>query len=139
MAGSDTLLFGLLSGRASWLTQRQALLAQNVANADTPGWKPLDLQPAKFDELLARGLGQARALGLAQTDAGHLVGAARNVSAGGARKTDGFESAPDGNAVVLPEQLEKMATTQLDYELTTNLYKRYVGLMKTALGTSSQG
>ena len=139
MAGSDTLLFGLLSGRASWLTQRQALLAQNVANADTPGWKPLDLQPAKFDELLARGMGQARALSLAQTDAGHLVARARDVSADGARKTDGFESAPDGNAVVLPEQLEKMATTQLDYELTTNLYKRYVGLMKTALGSNNQG
>ena len=138
MAGSDTLLFGLLSGRASWLTQRQALLAQNVANADTPGWKPLDLKPARFEELVRQGMGRTRAVALAQTDAGHLVAPKREMDAGEARQVAGFETAPDGNAVVLPEQLEKMAHTQLDYELTTNLYKRYVGLMKTALG-SNQG
>ena len=48
---------------------------------------------------------------------------------------DGYETAPSGNAVVLDEQMGKLAETQLDYELTTNLYRRQVGLIKTALGT----
>ena len=54
------------------------------------------------------------------------------------RRVDGYETAPAGNAVVLDEQMGKLAETQLDYELTTNLYRRQVGMLKTALG-SSQG
>lgn len=134
MVSGQTALFGLLSGRARWLSQREAVLAQNVANADTPGYRPQDLKPADFDDLVRRGRGSGKPIGVARTATLHLAGtAARSLT--GADEVDGFETAPDGNAVVLPEQLEKMSHTQLDYELTTNLYKRYLGLMRTALGT----
>ena len=36
-------LFGLLKGKLGYLNQRQRLIAQNVANADTPGYAPTDL------------------------------------------------------------------------------------------------
>ena len=38
------LLFDLISAKTAWLGQRQALLGQNVANADTPGFRPRDLR-----------------------------------------------------------------------------------------------
>lgn len=37
-------LFGLMGRRMAWLTQRQMVLSQNIANADTPGYKPKDLR-----------------------------------------------------------------------------------------------
>ena len=47
-------LFDLISARSTWLGQRQAVLGQNVAHADTPGYLPRDLEPLGFDGLLAR-------------------------------------------------------------------------------------
>lgn len=134
MAAVESTLFGLLSGKTRWLTQRHALLAQNVANADTPDYRPRDLREAGFEQLMREAGGGARGLGLATTAATHFVGTSTAATSLDERRVDGFEISPSGNAVVLPEQMEKMAHTQLGYELTTNLYRRYVALMKTALG-----
>jgi flagellar basal body rod protein FlgB len=41
---------------------------------------------------------------------------------------------PSGNGVELPEQLQKMAQTELDHRVTTSLYRSYVGMLRTALG-----
>ena len=54
------VLFDLISARAGWLAQRQAVLGQNVANADTPGFRPLDLAPASFERLLQGGWARSR-------------------------------------------------------------------------------
>lgn len=138
MPAVDSTLFGLLSSKSRWLTQRQTLLAQNVANSDTPGYRPWDMRPAGFDELMRSAGGMPAGLSLATTSEAHLGVDVTTGAAFADRPVDGFETAPAGNAVVLPEQLAKMAHTQLDFELTTNLYRRYVALMKTALG-SNQG
>ncbi len=132
-------LFDLLSARTRYLTRRGAVLTQNVANADTPDYKPLDLRPAGARELLAqRRAAGPGAVAVARTQPAHLAGAAPAPTDNPrARTTDGFETAPSGNAVVLDEQLEKLGETQLGYELATNLYRRHVGLLKTALGTGA--
>ena len=41
----DIPLFAMLRGRLGYLSQRQQVIAQNVANADTPGFTPTDLKP----------------------------------------------------------------------------------------------
>jgi flagellar basal-body rod protein FlgB len=132
-------LFELLSGWAAWLAERQGVLSRNVANADTPGFRPLDLAPASFEQLLRHGSGPAMpAVAMARTAVGHLAGSATAAPAAGASfrpvKAGSYEVAPSGNAVVLPEQLQKMAQTELDYQLTTNLYRRFLGMTRTALG-----
>ena len=118
------LLFDLISTRQRWLGQREAVLGQNVANADTPDYRPLDLKPASFRELLGWRLGPTLAVQLARTQPLHVAGAVPRAAEARARRVEGFETAPSGNAVVLDEQLQKLAQTQLDYELTTNLYRR---------------
>jgi flagellar basal-body rod protein FlgB len=45
-----------------------------------------------------------------------------------------YEVAPDGNAVVLEEQSAKAAQTALDFQLTSNLYRKYLGMVRVALG-----
>jgi flagellar basal-body rod protein FlgB len=128
------VLFDLISGRANWLSQRQAVLSRNVANADTPGYRPHDLEPATAAQLARRDGLAARRVEPARASPAHL--AAEPAAAGDFRdgKVASFETTPSGNAVVLPEQLQKMASTELDHQLATSLYRRYVGLLRTALG-----
>lgn len=129
------LLYDLLATRTRWLTQRQAVLTQNVANADTPDYRPLDLRPGSFGDLLARRVSGQRGVVLAATRADHLAGAAPRGAEARARRMAAAEVSPSGNAVVLDEQLRELARTQLEHEMAANLYRRHVGLVKTALGS----
>ena len=140
MSPARGVLFELISGRAAWLGQRQAVLTHNLANADTPDFRPQDLKPADFAALLRAQRAAARpgALGLVRTAARHIE-APHGPQASAqfrAQKVDAYETAPSGNAVVIPEQLQKIAQTDLDFQLTTNLYRRYVGMVRTALGVA---
>jgi len=67
------LLFDLISARAGWLSQRQAVLGQNVANADTPGFRPHVLKPATFAGLLGQARGPAGALEPVLTSPAHMA------------------------------------------------------------------
>jgi flagellar basal-body rod protein FlgB len=118
----------LAERRLAWLEARQRVLAQNIAHADTPGYRPRDLKP--FATLLAARGGP----GLARTDPGHLgrAGAAADPRARPARAT--AERSRNGNAVALDEQAVKVADTDTAHALATGLHRRYLGLFRTALG-----
>jgi flagellar basal-body rod protein FlgB len=136
MPSTHAPLFTLLSARLGWLSQRQATLSQNLANADTPDYRPRDLRPADFARLLRAAPDPAAGVTLARTDPGHLD-EARSARIGlAARAADSsYETTPDGNAVILEEQMAKATATALDYQLTSNLYRKYLGMMRIALGT----
>jgi flagellar basal-body rod protein FlgB len=121
-------LFALAEKRLSWLDRRQALLADNVANADTPGWQPRDLAP--FAKTLAKTAG----IGLATTRPGHLAGTFSSTLADDADAARPASRAPDGNAVSIEDQLMKVADTETSQEMVTNLYTKYLGLFRLALG-----
>lgn len=125
-------LFDLLTRRMSWLGQRQDVLSQNIANANTPDYAPQDLKPMGFGETLRR----LNPVEPALTSALHMPGTAtRRPSPFRAGEQDkSYEVAPDGNAVVLEEQMFKVAETQMDYQLITNLYRKHVDMIKTAIG-----
>ena len=128
-------LFDAITKRMGWLGERQAALAQNVANADTPGYVAKDVAPPDFTKLLA---GAAHRLSLATTQAGHIV----PVSAAGSfqQVSDrAGERSPNGNAVSLEQQMMKISDTANDYALTTSLYKKQIVLLKIALGVSTSG
>lgn len=125
-------LFGMLKGRMGWLARRQEVLAQNIANADTPMYKPKDLQPLDFKRYL-RGT-QAR-IPLATTSPKHFAGTRNSMSPFSDLKNQkNYETAPNGNAVVLEEQMVKISETQLQHNLSTELYRKHIGMIKIALG-----
>jgi flagellar basal-body rod protein FlgB len=119
-------LFDLAERRLAWLDQRQAVLAQNIANVSTPGWVPKDLP--SFAASLAAEMGT----GLARTEPGHLAGTADDILAGVTPRPTG--RAPDGNAVALDQQLAEVADSQSAQELVTSIYKTYNSMFATALG-----
>ena len=117
-------LFDLADRRLAWIGQRQKVLSQNIANADTPGWRTHDLKP--FAEHLARGSGIAPV----RTDAGHLA-PTRSPAQG---KALTGERAPDGNSVSLDVELAKVADTESAHSLVTGLYQKYLAMFRTAAG-----
>ena len=44
-----------------------------------------------------------------------------------------FETTPDGNSVVLEDEMLKVAETQQDFQLATMLYSKSLGLLKLAV------
>ena len=117
-AASD--VFGLAEKRLAWVDQRQSVLAQNIANVNTPGYVAKDVQP--FRDVLAE---QAQRL------AGDGVSDLLRVQDAPARS-----QSLDGNGVVVDEQLEKVAETDTAHQLAMNLVRKYMGLFRTAIGRS---
>jgi flagellar basal-body rod protein FlgB len=125
-------LLSALVQRMDWLGERQRVLAENVANADTPGYQPRDLKPMNFRDALGKAEGRMQ---MAATSSQHLTGGGA-AAAKAERKVDRapYESAPDGNAVVLEQQLMRVAETQLQHQTMTSLYRKHIGMLKMALG-----
>ncbi len=124
MDPTDIGLFSLAAQRMKWLDQRQTVLAQNVANIDTPGYTPRDL-PA-FAATLADAAGTLR-----RTSARQLPGAAPDLLSGRAQPD---ARAPDGNAVSLDTQLKNIADTATDQQLVTTIYTKYLAMFQLTLG-----
>lgn len=124
-------LFNLLGQRMEWLGQRQKVLAQNIANADTPDYVPHDLKPQEFRRMVERNAGGM--LKPVATQAGHIQTSSLKADTRGVEQKERYETAPSGNAVVVEEQLIKVAQTQSDYSAITNLYKKQVAMVKMAL------
>ncbi len=124
---TDIGLFQLAEQKLAWVGQRQQVLAQNVANASTPGYQARDV-PA-FAKVLA-----GTTATLAVTDPMHIQLASN--SGGALQAQRPRERAPDGNAVSLEDQLTKVADTSSTQELVLNLYHKYQGMFRTALGRS---
>jgi len=134
MPVTDLPLFAMLKTRMYWLEERQKLLAENVANADTPSYRGRDLKQLDFNAAL-RSASSTSAVTLAATAPGHLSGAAGSEATRFAtERGSGFEVTPRGNAVTLEEEMMKLAQNQMDHQAATALYARGLGMIKAALG-----
>ena len=132
MSVADLPLFSVLKSRMRWLEERQKVLAENVANADTPRYRTRDLKQLDFNaELNATAQAQMR---LTATSPGHIAAPAGEASSHPQGPRGGFETKPSGNAVVLEDEMMKIAQTQMDHQTVTSLYARGLAMLKTAIG-----
>jgi len=134
MAASLPPLFQLLSAKASFLQSRHAVLAQNVANADTPRYRPKDLVEPDFASALQARPAAVAPVRLERSRPEHLAALPTPPTSPRRQRLDGFEIAPAGNAVIIEEQLRLLGSTARGYQLATSVYGKYVGLMRTAIG-----
>lgn len=128
-------LFRLMTDKMAWHNQRQEVLSQNIANADTPGYQGRDVVGFDFKKQL-RASSQLMPV---SAKAGHLSGTLPEK--GGfvdERNRGAYETAPDGNAVVLEEQMSKVGQNAMEYQAVTNLYRKQVGMLRTAMGAPRQ-
>ncbi len=126
-------LFKGLVAKMDYLDQRQRVLAQNIANADTPDYQPHDLVPVDFSKVLHEVDGKVR-IHQETTHARHMVAGGELRDPENREKKHVYEVAPAKNAVIIEEQMIAAARTTMDYNLMTNLYQKNVNMIRTALG-----
>lgn len=135
MITDDLPLFTLLKGRLGHLNQRQRLIGQNVANADTPGYAARDLKAFSFADAMKAKAGPG-GVQTARTDAAHLQGAPPKPNGPGAvwssKIAPDSETTLDGNSVVLEEQMIKMAESRADYDAAVSFYQKSMNLIRMA-------
>jgi len=133
MTLNDIPLFAMLKGKMSYTNQRQTLIAQNVANADTPGYVPRDMKPMNFDQAV-KNAQSSSALAAVRTNPGHL-----QLSQSSASGPDGDQAAEDsevrldGNHVVLEEQMMKLTQSKMDYDTAVGFYQQSMQMLQTAI------
>jgi flagellar basal-body rod protein FlgB len=129
---SRTPLYAMISQRLGWLTERQRMISQNVANADTPGYQARDLRPQDFGSMLAN---LRSRLAPAATDPSHIALGGSSSSSGARQdRAQPYETTLSGNTVSLEREMTKAADTATDYALVTNIYRRQLNMLRTVIG-----
>jgi flagellar basal-body rod protein FlgB len=126
----------MMTRQMAWFGARSSVLAQNVANADTPGYEARDLKPLDFKAELKRAGGAAATPVLAVTDPRHLAQAPGGRAPGVdvRKEPEPFETALSGNTVNLEQQMGKLGETQHGYQTVVELYRKHLAMFRTALG-----
>ncbi|MGH6671065.1 MAG: flagellar basal body rod protein FlgB [Xanthobacteraceae bacterium] len=126
---ADIPILSMLRRRMEWHQEREQVLAENVANADTPGYRPRDLDPPNFQRELTA------SVALDRTNPEHLAGIGDD-SRFAADRNLHYEVRPSGNAVNHEDEMMKVASNQMDFDAVADLYTRSLALIKLAAGAS---
>lgn len=125
-----------LNAKMAYLDKRQGLIAQNIANADTPDYRSKDLTKVDFGSVL-KGLAKSNHVQLETTNPGHMPSPDQLRKGKDVKDRLTYEVAPDGNAVIMEEQMVKASQTRMDYNMVTNLLSKQTSMYRQALGRQS--
>ncbi len=117
-------LFALASKQAEWLSVRQEVVANNIANANTPQYRAKDV--ASFDAVLDN-----TSMRMARTNAAHFGDSqlSNNVKVEDAALNDEIGIQESGNTVAVSKELAKAGEIKRQYELSANLVKSFNSMM----------
>lgn len=125
-------VIALAKSRMDWVAKRQEVLAENVANANTPKFVPSDVKDFNFKAVL-QNTGNASAVQVKVTNPMHVQPVMTDTLNVVKDRKD-FESSADGNAVVLDEQLAKLGEAKGAYDTAASLFQKQYKMLRTALG-----
>lgn len=135
MTTDNLALFRAMGAKMDYLNQRQRVVAQNIANADTPGYKPQDLVDADFGRVVRKIMDTSRMrVDMETTNGRHLPPPNQVPDPREDEQDQTYEVAPAGNAVIMEEQLISSAENVMNYNLMSNLYSKNMNMIRTALG-----
>jgi flagellar basal-body rod protein FlgB len=140
MTLDDIPLFSALKGRLGYLSERQRVISQNVANSDTPGYRPHDLKPFT----IKAGPQVGAPIALAATSAGAMIsgaGGTQPKSAAGytPQVSPDSETRLDGNQVVLEEEMMKLTDARMSYDAAIGFYEKSLSMIQLAIRTPGKG
>jgi flagellar basal-body rod protein FlgB len=121
-------LFGLAGRRLDYLEQRHGVLARNIANANTPDFRPSDVREPDY-----RNAAPDR-LQLSTTRPAHLVAVAVEGAGPYRLNRPPAEVHPSGNAVSLEDEAGKLRSTAGAHGRVTALYGKYLQFLKLSVG-----
>lgn len=123
----QTEILGIASALARHATQRQSLIAENVANADTPGYRRRDLE--SFAETYDGGT-DAR---MRATRPGHFQTFAAEADGFHVVQAGGGMS-PNGNDVSLEDEMVRAASVRQDHDMALSVYRASLSVLRASLG-----
>jgi len=132
-------LFSMLRGRLGYLSERQKVIAQNVANTDTPRYGANDLKPFSFDAKVQ--MAQA-ATTMSATQAGHIQPPNQKQGLGAKWKpvkSPDSETTLNGNSVVLEEEMIKMGDARMNYDAAIGFYQKSLNMLRLAAKPPGRG
>lgn len=133
MSIQDLGLFQGLSAKMDYLNKRQSVFSQNIANSDTPGYRPQDLKKVDFGVFLNNVTGESK-VKVETTNPLHMPNPKAEINDKAEKKKDMYEVAPAGNSVIVEEQLINASQNMMDYSLMLNIYQKQIGMFRVALG-----
>ncbi len=119
-------LFSTAFAMARHAGARQAVVAGNMANADTPGYRARALE--EFSETLRQGQASAPR----RSRPGHLAGA--ETAAVGRITLRPGEAAPNGNTVSVETEMMDAARIQQQQSRALAVYRHAMGVIRSSLG-----
>lgn len=125
-------VFAALTDKMRWHQTRQGLLAENVANAETPGYRGRDL--AQYDFADRNSAFSSATVTTAATQPMHFSVSSSEGGAFGAQRMANFEITPEGNGITLEDEMMKVTTNLMDYQAATSLYQKSIKILRTAMG-----
>jgi flagellar basal-body rod protein FlgB len=136
MDTGDIPLFTMLKSRLGYLADRQKVIAENVANANTPGYASRDLKAFSFQAKVQAASGAAAATpagAMAVTQPNHMQAPGAGRTGVKATKQADSEVTLDGNGVVLEDEMVKLTQARMDYDAAISFYQKSMGLLKMAV------
>lgn len=120
-------LFNLAGDFARHASLRQSTIAQNMANADTPGYRARDVQS------FAESYREADGSDMRQTRAGHSF-SARDTADNWRLFDAPGPSAPNGNTVSLETEMMKATEVRHQHDMALSVYSSSMDILRTAIG-----
>lgn len=123
-------IFKMSSAMAKHAGHRQAIVAQNVANADTPGYRARDTIDFRTAYLPTHNPGAPRA-----TRVGHMHGTLAGTQTPTAVKvTD--QALPNGNQISLETEMLKSVGAKRQHDRALAVYKSALNILRSSMRTN---
>ena len=126
----DISLIRLAGSLASYSAQRQSVIAENVANSDTPGYRAKDLRP--FGELLATD--GSKGAQMRATRAGHIGQISGTLGVEVEEISTFASESPNGNNVSLEDQMVRSSEIKQTHDLALGVYQTSLDILRLSLG-----
>lgn len=123
-------LFSLASADAKWLAIRQAAVSQNVANANTPGYKADEVAP--FSQVY-----EASGLQMATTQPDHMAPDLFDLASSAGKAASPWETTFSGNSVTLEQEMLTASEINRNYSMNTAIVKSFNQMLAMSLKESS--
>lgn len=115
---SKIYLLQLASQQAQWLSARQRTIATNIANANTPGFVSMDVQP--FTDVLDK-----TQVAMVSTNSAHMVPEGNDFTATRTAEADSWETTYSGNSVSLEQEMMKEGEINRSFTLNANIKRAF--------------
>ncbi|MGA2707542.1 MAG: flagellar basal body rod protein FlgB [Steroidobacteraceae bacterium] len=122
-------IFGIHESALVLHGQRLSVLANNLANADTPGYKARDID---FAEVLA-GASSEAGLAVSVTDPGHIAASGGEFAPGELKYRNPYQASLDGNTVEMPVEQAAFAEDNVRYQASLTFINNQISDLQYVL------